>query len=795
MRFVICFSQLIGNRNKASALLTIILLLSAHNSYCQAVTGYITSENSEPLISANVVVVGANTGVSTNKEGNYFIKLKPGKYKLYVSYLGFRADTFDVSIKRGETIKKDVKLKTATFSTNPVFIFSSYHTTAELIVLNAITRKEEYLSKIKNYEYSAYSRTSFILKTDSLKENIGGITEVQSQGYFESPNNFQEVILAKKQTANFSSLYNIFSSGRPVSVLDDNMKIDELSVISPLSKNALNYYSYDVVDTMYTDSKRIFNLKFSPKAKNLPLFEGTMSIVDVVFTVTDVELNGKEKVKAATKSDILLKQSFREFENYFWFPIQFSYNFSLDLGIQGLRKLFIAQQGSFFNYKINNKNFNHDFNDRVVLQTEMTKKEEDSLWESAQYIPLSADEQEAYSRLDSLMKNKNFVMKTLIKLPDLYLKLKNLPVTDFSDFYHYNRVEGNYAGAGLELKNKFGFSELQISSGYGFGDKKAKYFLAGSCPLNKYFSISASLYDKLSFLDSYYDYRKSYITLNQLLVNNDFADYYYSRGYGVGLKVSFNEKVSAGAAYGSEINNNAQNTSSYSLFNKSREPRLSIPVVEGRFNKFELSFTYDDRKYLDYGWGNIQNKAEDFLYVNLNYKFAPAGFNDKANSFNSYYFQMSSLTKFPPYFNILVALKAGFIDKDSVIQQNFHLPGIYSVVTNTRLFHTLKNDEYIGDKYLGLFFENNFKNTIFNLLSLPYLKNSKFDLYANANIGWMNNKIWGNGNNERLDKTPFSEAGFGIGNIFFFMRVDFMWRITHREKKNFYVNFSSNISY
>jgi hypothetical protein len=773
----------------------LVILFCVSDLQSQSVSGLITNENKEPLINAIIVVAEKNTGVSTNNDGKYYLKLTPGKYKLYVSYLGYQTDTFNVSLRKGDQFNKDINLKPVTFSLNSVLILSSQHTTAERIVLSAITFKDEYLSKIRNYENSAYSRTSFIIKSDSNKEDIVGITEVQSKAYFSAPNNFQEIILSKKQTANFSSLYNVFSSGKPVSVLDDIMNIDELAVISPLSKNALDYYNYEITDTMYLNSKRIFNIVFMPKRKNLPLFEGKMSIIDNVFTVSNVELNGKEKIKAATKSDIIIKQSFREFENYFWFPVQTAYSFSLDLGIQGLRKLYITQQSSFFNYIINNSEFNHIYTDRILLQQELSKEADDSLWENAQYIPLSFEEQMAYKHLDSLMENKNFLMKTLIRLPDYYLKLKNMPFTDLWDFYRYNRVEGNFAGAGFSFSDILGFSNLQITSGYGFSDKKVKCSLFGDYSLSQYISVNASVFRNIAFLDSYYDYKKYDITINQLLFNNDYADYYYSQGIKTGIKFKNNQNFSAVLTFGSQINKSVTNVNTNSLFNKNRIVRESIPILEGRYNTVEFSFAFDNRKYLDYGWGYIQSNAENYFNANLNYRTAPGRINKAENSYNAYYLQLSRYVKLPPYFNILFSIKAGYIDKDSVIQQNFHLPGVYSSVINARSFQTLKSDRYLGDRFLAVFIENNFKNTIFNLFSLPYLKNSKFDLYINANAGWMNNRNWGNGANGNLSKIPFTEAGFGIGNIFFFMRVDFSWRITHREKNNFFINISSNFTY
>ena len=68
-----------------------LFFLSAIN-YAQesfTVKGSVTSKtNGEPILGANVIIIGTTTGTSTDFDGNYQIKLKPGQV-LEFSYLGF----------------------------------------------------------------------------------------------------------------------------------------------------------------------------------------------------------------------------------------------------------------------------------------------------------------------------------------------------------------------------------------------------------------------------------------------------------------------------------------------------------------------------------------------------------------------------------------------------------------------------------------------------------------------------------------------------------------------------------
>ena len=772
-----------------------ILFISTMSLFSQTVSGYLIDEKGEALPGGNIYIDGTNIGIATNKDGYYNLKIQPGKYKMVVSYLGYISDTLSINMKNGENLKRNITLKQSIINLATISVFSDYHNSAEQIVLYTIENKENYISKIKNYVYNAYSKTVFLLKPDSAKEEIGGITEIQSKGYFEVPNNFQEIVLAKRQTANFSELYNVFSSGKILSILDDIVNIDEVSIVSPLNKNALDYYNYKMIDTTFFDSKRIFNISVTPKTNSFPLFEGTISIIDGLFVVINVDLYGKERIKSTMKSDIRIRQLFRQFDNYFWFPVDFYMTYTLDLGFPGVKKLYLRQQSHLTNYVFNNSDFHHKFDDRLYQKADLNTAQSDSVWANSQIVELSREEKNAYRSIDSSMAQKSFLIKFLINLPELYLQIRRLPITELWDFYRFNRVEGNYFGLGVDL-HEFDATRLILKSGYGLADKKFKYSISGEHYFGqKIFSVDARAFNKLSFLDPYYEYRKYDITLQQILFNKDYADYYYSKGWSFGIGLNPIQHLNLSANYSDQKTTNAFKNDYWSLFNRNREIRKSVPITEGEFKQLNFSIKYDNRKYYDYSWGSIQNMADDFFRFNFDYTFAPQSLVGNQFSFQQYHIFMNIYTKLPPYMNFNISTILGYLDNSSIVQRNFHLPGSYGSFSNSHLFRSLKRDSYLGDSYACLFIENNFRNTLFNLLSIPFLKNSKFDLYVFGNFGWINNKKWSNGDNLLDNQKYLSEAGFGIGNLFFFMRLDFTWRITPREAKNFYINFGSTLTY
>ncbi|MEJ2053509.1 MAG: DUF5686 family protein, partial [Calditrichaceae bacterium] len=246
---------------------TILILVVVYAELCQAqsITGYIYDNEKNPLPGANIYITGSNEGSISNSDGYYILNLKPGRYKIVYNFIGYQNDTLNVIIKNNKQIRKNVYLKEYPIQSDAIYVFAKQYNDAQEIVWKTIQNKNEYLSSIKNYEYDAYQKTVFKLDAGKNKRIIGGLIETHSKGYYRYPDEFEEVVLAKKQSANFSSLTNIFTVGNLPNLLEESIKIDELSIVSPLSKRALDYYHFQMIDTTYFNNRMVFNMNFNPK--------------------------------------------------------------------------------------------------------------------------------------------------------------------------------------------------------------------------------------------------------------------------------------------------------------------------------------------------------------------------------------------------------------------------------------------------------------------------------------------------------------------------------------------------
>jgi hypothetical protein len=94
-----------------------------HNGY---VHGVVKEKSSgEPVAGANIYVREISTGTSTDLFGRFHLQLKPGKYSIEVSFVGFTTQSFLVEIVEHETFTLSVLLESGAVQLSDLVILSS----------------------------------------------------------------------------------------------------------------------------------------------------------------------------------------------------------------------------------------------------------------------------------------------------------------------------------------------------------------------------------------------------------------------------------------------------------------------------------------------------------------------------------------------------------------------------------------------------------------------------------------------------------------------------------------------
>ena len=151
------------------------------------------------------------------------------------------------------------------------------------IIRKAIEKKKERNSKLNTYEFEAYTK-GLIRTTDEISARgrtvsagvgtsedsadlkITGLLENQSRGYFKKPDQFKDVIIARKQSANFPPTINTVTGGRLVQNLyEDDISFFSGNIPGPISDDALDYYYYFIDAVVYKNDRKVYKLYMKPE--------------------------------------------------------------------------------------------------------------------------------------------------------------------------------------------------------------------------------------------------------------------------------------------------------------------------------------------------------------------------------------------------------------------------------------------------------------------------------------------------------------------------------------------------
>jgi hypothetical protein len=98
-------------RSSVILLLIISFVVSAFGQVGEIRGTVYDKETNNPLPAASVIIVGTQLGSATDVNGNYIIKnVKPGTYKVQARFIGYGAQTKEVTVRPGETATVDFYL-------------------------------------------------------------------------------------------------------------------------------------------------------------------------------------------------------------------------------------------------------------------------------------------------------------------------------------------------------------------------------------------------------------------------------------------------------------------------------------------------------------------------------------------------------------------------------------------------------------------------------------------------------------------------------------------------------------
>lgn len=790
---------------KSFLFLLILNISAAGQSY--NVSGFVFDKGkNEPLSFTNIRVLNTNSGTASNKSGEFSLKLSQGKYTLVASYIGYNSDTLIINVDKNITGLKFL-LNVSNVNLPEITVLPGVNPALELIK-KAIERKNERESKLNSYVVESYTkgtvRTADDIKpgtrgigvalgSDTAELKITGILENHSKAYFKKPRNYKEVILARKQSANFPSTINTVTGGRVIQNLyNDDIQYFGNSLPGPISSNALNYYDYYITDTVAINNKNIFKLKMSTLSEADPGFSGFVYISDKTYDLILVQL---ELNRAANTGGIFdtvsIVQQFDSFEDDIFMPVD--YRVFVTANLFGLAKIGLELNSILYDYEINKFIDDRFFDNALVTVLPDADEKGKNYWTSVQTIPNTFQEVEAYERIDSISALPFDWWENFSFLSTRVQFNKYLSSSGPLSLYHYNRVEGHTLNFGFfadDMLNRRLNSSLATS--YSFGDNKFKYnlssrYLAGNYRTHRF---NINIFDNIkTIFENSESYNDLFSTILALWDKDEFRDYYYSKGFSFNYSGEALYFLRLGTGFSYNNDKSASVNSSFSVFKKDRTPRINPSVDDINYSMLSIDFQLDFRKYIEDGlFRRRTTQGNSFIVLSGEVSHTNNKLLNSDAEFTRYRIQARGILR--TFGSTFINYRIMGMKSNGAIpfQIMTSLSGNINYATQSFSFRTLDISEIYGTDVATVNIQYNLRNELFRYIGLDFLSKMEIQLiyFLNAALVTTNqetkNKL---GYSPKEYNTPFYEMGFGIGHILIPLQVEFAWKLNYLGKNDF----------
>ncbi len=793
------------------------------------IKGKITDANTgEPISYASVGIVGTGIGTSTNFDGLFQLELVKKTDTITVTCIGYIKQSVPIGRSPEQVI--NILLKPSSQSLNEVRITpKGYINPAWAILKEVVNHKPVNDPRgLKSYQLETYSRieldasnlSSKLLKkkfvqqaiamADSMK--ISGadqipvlplfLSETVSDFFYQSNPEVKREDIKKTKTNGIG-----FEDGTLLAQLTGstfqqyNFYKNFISAagkefVSPIADGWKGWYDYELENrNVVVDGQSCYQISFKPKRPQDLAFSGTAWIAKENYALYRIKATIEPSANLNFIHQISVQQQMDgKATNRPWLPVKTRILVEVD-------PLTSNSSGLLAKLYTVNKIINTDkvypsdfFKDNISVATD-AQQPDNYFWEKNRPDSLTMAEKSVYRMIDtvkSLPAIKNYLTAADL-LINGYYRAGNISLGPFLNTYSYNNVEGNRIRLGF--KTNSGFDKKWILGGYvayGSKDQDAKYGASVDYILSRKHWTEAGVsfshdLNQVALLSDNYLYQRNNLFSaftrfgridRRKVFDQDLLNFYITRD----LYKGFTEKISY---------------SNWSfdplfLFNFANpKGGLSQQLYVSEF-QFEtrwspgiqplLSETINRPVYIK---TDISKPVFTFRYtLGLKSLFG----SDLA--YHKFSFNITQTLKMGSLGRGKYSLSAGYIPSSVPFPLLENHLGNATFLYNPNAFNLMSFFEFASDKYASLNYTQHFEGLLLN--SIPVIKNLKWRLVGTANILYgglsatnQNNILDHNSINLKgLGSSPYVEAGYGVENIFKFLRVDFIHRLTYRDNNN-----------
>ena len=829
-------------------LLFLLVFQSAHAQY--VIKGRITdASNGDPIPFASVGLLGINAGTTTDFQGQYTLKTKVLSDSAFVSYVGYKRKVKKLD-KKALSQELDFQLEPSQSALKEVIVYSGENPVFKILRKLLANREQNDRSRLSAYEYNSYTKMELDVDNISEKfrerkvmkdieeaikkfEKIAGddgkmviptyISEAISKFYYrESPQRKKEIIqktnikgvgvkdgsfVSQLVGGNLVANYNFYQN---------YVGFFGKDFASPIGEGFKANYKYYLGDTVKVDGRVCYQIDYEPKNPMDLVFSGQVWIDTTSFALVQIDATVDKSANLNFIDKIKISQELERTESGAWLPSKT--RFLIDL-----EELTKGSAGMLLKMYISNKDFvvnkprPLDFYDLTSEVAEDAKEPDPNFWKYARHEPLSRQDIQASSLIDSVSNLP--VVKTYIEIAEIvfsgFKRFNDIEIGPYISSFAVNQQEGARFRLGFRTNANFDKNWI-IRGNVGFGTKDLipKY----SAEIDYLFSKK-----KWTMAGIRHSYDIERVGLTPELIGDNKLFYAFTRwGAFSGAffrresEAFFTTEPSKGISFTSSFTTRTFDPLFWFQYRLNPELGKNSPVqnyYQESFLTLEARFAKNET-YIMNGNEKITLATRRIPVVTFKYQRGFKGFLGGDFDYERFTLKAYQTFRLGKIGRSDYTLQAGYTPSNLPAPLLFPHLGNETFFFVRSAFSTMNYFEFVSDQFVSLQYNHNFDGLFFN--RIPLIKKLKWRFIASSNmvIGSQraaNKDLMKDVNNPLKSKflnrysfdslepgKPYVEAGYGIDNIFKIFRIQAFHRLTyldHGNPMNFRLMASINVSF
>ncbi|GAC1304994.1 MAG: DUF5686 and carboxypeptidase-like regulatory domain-containing protein [Mucilaginibacter sp.] len=799
----------------------------------------------EPVFYATIAVKGTSIGTNSNFDGRFKLELTKRTDSITVSCIGYIRQSFHITRAAEQTL--NIRLKPFSQQLREVRVTpKSYVNPAWEIMSEVIKHKptNDYRA-LQSYQYESYSRieldaTNFsanllrkrgfdkaisiadslhITTVDRLPVLPLFVSETASEFYYrQNPDSkkedikrtktngvgFEDGTLLAQLTGSTFQQYNFYRNFVSAAGKD---------FISPIADGWKAWYNYELENrNVVIDGKLCYQISFRPKRSQDLAFTGTIWIAQENYALYQIKATIEPSANLNFIHRISIQQQMEgDGTERPWLPVKTRILVEVNQLTANTSGLLAKSYTAAKNIIVNKDYPAGFFNEGITMADDVLKRDE-HFWDMNRPDSLTKAEKSVYSLIDTVKDIP--AIRTYITVADLLIngsyRVGGVSFGPFLQTYSYNSVEGSRFRIGFKTNSDFNNKWILGS-----------YIAVRTKNRDVKFGASVDyIFDRKNWTEAGIGFTHD---INQVALLSD--NYLYQRNNLFSAFTRFGRidkrKVFDQNFFNAYIQRDIFKTftEKISFANWSLNPQFLFnfnePNGQGMGHLLHVSEIHFESKWspgiqplLSETFNRPVNLKTDVTQPVLTFRYT-LGLNLFGGDFtyHKFTFNITEILKMGVLGRGRYSLSAGYIPSSVPYPLLENHLGNEIAFYNPYAFNLMHFFEFASDKYASLNYTQHFEGLLLN--SIPVIKKFKWRLVGTANILYGSISPTNQHNIYDLNSiplrglgsTPYAEAGYGIENIFQFIRVDFIHRLTYRNDpgvfsgnvRNFGVKISAQI--